>query len=176
MQNYDPSELVHVSGNTYCTREHDSLRISNGKWYWFSRGFGGKSALDYLINVKEYSLPEAVEMILGRDVAVRPSHTPAHVRSEPKELVMPELTDYPGKAAEYLKSRGISSVIITSTCKVTEEESLWDVGMVRRIIQNYSYTGAVIQGKREQIAVGSKFTRKVPKQEQVIIENVNEAI
>lgn len=32
LHNYEPQELVHVSGNTYCTREHDSLRISNGKW------------------------------------------------------------------------------------------------------------------------------------------------
>ena len=36
LKNYEPQELVRVSGNTYCTREHESLRISNGKWYWFS--------------------------------------------------------------------------------------------------------------------------------------------
>jgi len=52
LRNYEPQELVCVSGNTYCTREHDSLRISNGKWCWFSRGIGGRSALDYLIKVK----------------------------------------------------------------------------------------------------------------------------
>ena len=33
LRNYEPQELVRVSGNTYCTREHESLRISNGKWY-----------------------------------------------------------------------------------------------------------------------------------------------
>ena len=38
LRNYEPQELVHVSGNTYCTREHDSLRISNGKWCCFSQG------------------------------------------------------------------------------------------------------------------------------------------
>jgi len=48
LRNYEPQELVHVSGNTYCTREHDSLRISNGKWCWFSQGIGGRSALDYV--------------------------------------------------------------------------------------------------------------------------------
>lgn len=47
LQNYEPQELVHVSGNIYCTKAHDSLRISNGKWCWFSQGIGGKSALDY---------------------------------------------------------------------------------------------------------------------------------
>ena len=53
LRNYEPQELVRVSGNTYCTREHESLRISNGKWYWFSNDIGGKSALDYMIKVKE---------------------------------------------------------------------------------------------------------------------------
>ena len=29
LRNCDPHQLVHVSGGTYCTREHDSLKISN---------------------------------------------------------------------------------------------------------------------------------------------------
>ena len=44
LQRYDPHQLVHVGGSTYCTREHDSLKISNGKWNWFSRKIGGKTA------------------------------------------------------------------------------------------------------------------------------------
>lgn len=58
LQTYEPTELVHVRGNTYCTREHDSLKISNGKWMWWSRGFGGNSALDYLIKVKGMHRPD----------------------------------------------------------------------------------------------------------------------
>ena len=42
----EPNELVRFSGNTYTTRTHDSLKISNGKWMWWSRGIGGNSALD----------------------------------------------------------------------------------------------------------------------------------
>jgi hypothetical protein len=53
LQAYEPGELVRVSGSTYCTREHDSLKIFNGKWHWFSRGIGGRNALDYLVKVKE---------------------------------------------------------------------------------------------------------------------------
>ena len=49
LQTYEPQELVHFGGSTYCTREHDSLKISNGKWCWFSRGIGGRTALDYAI-------------------------------------------------------------------------------------------------------------------------------
>ena len=32
LQRYDPDELVHIGSGTYCTRSHDSLKISNGKW------------------------------------------------------------------------------------------------------------------------------------------------
>ncbi len=56
LQRYDPHQLVHVGGSTYCTREHDSLKISNGKWNWFSRKIGGKTALDYLIKVQGFFL------------------------------------------------------------------------------------------------------------------------
>lgn len=56
LRTYEPHEMVHFGGGTYCTREHDSLKISNGKWCWFSRGFGGYSALNYLIKVKKCHL------------------------------------------------------------------------------------------------------------------------
>ena len=66
LKNYEPGELVHFGGSTYCTRTHDSLKISNGKWCWFSRGIGGRTALDYLIKVREIPFIEAVEMIVGQ--------------------------------------------------------------------------------------------------------------
>ncbi len=31
LQTHEPGELVKLPGNNYCTREHDSLKISNGK-------------------------------------------------------------------------------------------------------------------------------------------------
>lgn len=42
LKNYEPYELVHFSGNTYTTRTHDSLKISNGKWMWWSQRTGCK--------------------------------------------------------------------------------------------------------------------------------------
>ena len=56
LRTYEPQELVRFGGGTYCTREHDSLKISNGKWCWFSRGIGGYSVLNYLIKVKKCHL------------------------------------------------------------------------------------------------------------------------
>lgn len=33
LQTYEPHELVRISSAVYSTRSHDSLKISNGKWY-----------------------------------------------------------------------------------------------------------------------------------------------
>ena len=41
LQEREPDELVRISPGVYCTKEHDSLKISNGKWFWWSRGLGG---------------------------------------------------------------------------------------------------------------------------------------
>ena len=48
LQSCEPQELVRISGNNYTTRTHDSLKISNGKWMWWSQRIGGYNALDYL--------------------------------------------------------------------------------------------------------------------------------
>lgn len=111
LKNYEPGELVKVANGTYCTREHDSLKISNGKWYWFSRRIGGASALDYLIHVKGYSLPTAVEAILGRAVSQPPVSYKQPDRSV-KQLLLPERSTSNLKATHYLRSRGIHPAIL----------------------------------------------------------------
>lgn len=112
LQTNDPGNLVRISGNNYCTRDHDSLKISNGKWHWFSRGIGGASALDYLIKVKDYTLPQAVEELVGPGSITPFPRTQPSVKKEPKKLLMPELEKYPYQAKQYLKNRGIHPVII----------------------------------------------------------------
>lgn len=64
---YEPENLVRLHGNVYCTRQHDSLKISNGKWMWWSRGFGGSSALDYLTKVKGISFSDAMDILIGTE-------------------------------------------------------------------------------------------------------------
>ena len=111
LRSYEPQELVHVSGNTYCTREHDSLRISNGKWCWFSQGIGGRSALDYLIKVKGIPFTQAAEIILGRE-AEKPPVFYCQKERRHMELLMPELSETADRVGKYLQGRGIHSVII----------------------------------------------------------------
>ena len=113
LREFEPSNLVKVKGtsNVYCTAEHDSLKISNGKWYWWSRGFGGVSALDYLIKVKEYSFVEAVELLTGITADWKPPPAPAP-KDEPKELLLPPKNKDCNRVTEYLFGRGVDLAII----------------------------------------------------------------
>lgn len=111
LKNYEPQALVHVSGNTYCTREHDSLRISNGKWYWFSHDVGGRSALDYLIKVKGYSFKDAVAAILGSTARKEP--IPYYQKPQTRhDLLIPELDEDTSMIEKYLFGRGVHPVIV----------------------------------------------------------------
>ena len=112
LQTCEPQELVHVSGNVYCTREHDSLRISNGKWCWFSRGIGGYSALDYLIKVKGCSFMEAMEAVIGRAAIPPPSRAPAPKAEKPKRLLLPPPAPDNRAMLQYLAGRGIDQEIL----------------------------------------------------------------
>lgn len=111
LQHFEPQELVRFSGNTYTTKTHDSLKISNGKWMWWSRGIGGKSALDYLIKVKDYSFLEAVETLMGSSV-VLPTEVVYHKKDKPKKLLLPDKSISTDKIFEYLYGRGIDYAII----------------------------------------------------------------
>ena len=108
----EPNELVHVAGNTYCTREHDSLKISNGKWYWFSQGIGGRSALDYLIKVKGIPFMEAVEVIVGMGAIPAPAAPCTPKENKVKSLCLPEASHCASYAANYLAGRGIDSDLL----------------------------------------------------------------
>ena len=111
---YEPSNLVKVKGttNVYCTAEHDSLKISNGKWYWWSRGFGGYSALDYLMKVREYGFVEAVEILTGQALADWKPPPPAPKKDEPKVLLLPPKNKDCDRVTEYLFGRGIDYALI----------------------------------------------------------------
>ena len=112
LQTYEPQELVHFGGSTYCTREHDSLKISNGKWCWFSRGIGGRTALDYLIKVKEIPFTEAVEWIVGRAAGQPPISCTRQQPEQTKTLLLPQVSRCAAHAVEYLHSRGIDYELI----------------------------------------------------------------
>ncbi len=112
LQTYEPDELVRLSGNVYTTRTHDSLKISNGKWCWWSHDIGGRSALDYLIKVQGMSLPEAVIRINGQAVAILLARSDKVVKGEPKTLLLPDRNENNDRVISYLVDRGVHRSII----------------------------------------------------------------
>lgn len=99
--NYRPNELVKV-GREYKTKAHGSLRISNGKWMWFSQNIGGRTALDYLINVEGMAFQDAVEEIVGDIERAAPVYVkePEYVK---KELIPPDESRRINEMVYYLR-------------------------------------------------------------------------
>ena len=116
LQTYEPTELVRVSGNTWCTREHDSLKVSsNGKWFWWSRGFGGNSALDYLIKVKGIPFIQAMHILTEeRNMPARSDVNHVDTKKDPdrRKLLLPEKSETNLEVIRYLTGRGIDPEII----------------------------------------------------------------
>ncbi len=109
---HEPQELMHLGGDVYCTKTHDSLKISNGKWMWWSRGFGGNSALEYLIKVKGLSFYEAAQHLAsGESIAIVGSTQ----KQKPKQsrLLLPKKHSSNDRVIAYLTSRGIDLEIIS---------------------------------------------------------------
>lgn len=151
LQAYEPGELVHVSGSTYCTREHDSLKISNGKWHWFSRGIGGRNALDYLVKVKEMPFPEAVSQLTGTPLR---AYTAPKAPVMPKErrLLLPDVDSSCDAVKAYLEGRGIHPEIIDYCI---EKKLLFQTSQYK----NALFVGYDRMGKPHYGALRSTFSR-----------------
>ena len=93
LKNYEPYELVEVCRNTYTTKSHDSLKISNGLWYWFTKGVGGKSAIDYLIKVRNFTFINAVQTVLGNIKMQAPVQYKQQEKNKEKHLKVPIKAD-----------------------------------------------------------------------------------
>ncbi len=109
LQTFEPQELQRSGAHEYCTKTHDSLKISNGKWCWNSRGIGGRTALDYLIKVRGMDFVDAVETLCGHRSPPPPSR-PAI--SPPKPFHLPEARCCPASVVRYLQDRGIDPEIV----------------------------------------------------------------
>ena len=137
LQTYEPNELKRCGPNEYCTRTHDSLKISHGKWCWNSRGIGGRTALDYLIKVRGMNFVDAVEALCGCS-APPPSERPAP--KPPKPFQLPEASRFPTRVLSYLQGRGIHPDLLRECIKAgTLYES--------RKYQNCVFVGKDITGR-----------------------------
>lgn len=116
LKQQEPGELVHVGGNVYSTKTHDSLKISNGMWTWWSRGIGGRSALDYLIKVRGMSFLAAVEQISDGNIIVvsPPIQNAKPPASQQTAFSLPEANVNNAAVLRYLAGRCISPYLLQS--------------------------------------------------------------
>lgn len=140
LRKFEPDNVEEVKGtkNVYRTVDHDSLKISNGKWFWWSQGFGGYTALDYLIKVRNYSFMDAVEILTGKELAKWTPPPKKEEKNETKVLRLPEKYQDSNRVMQYLFDRGIDYQII--------QECIAD-GVIFE--SNGRYHNAVFVGKDE---------------------------
>ena len=112
LQIYEPGNLKRVAGNEYRTIDHDSLRISNGKWHWYSKGIGGHNALQYLMKVREMKFPDAVRQILQLPPEEYQSVIPQKQSEKKREFSPPARNYNHNQVIAYLEGRGISRNVI----------------------------------------------------------------
>lgn len=117
LQMYEPNNLKRIAGNEYCTLDHDSLRISNGKWHWYSKGIGGYNAIQYLMKVREMSFPDAVRQILQLPseeyhAAIQSAREQIPQSQEQRVFAPPARNYNHNQVISYLEGRGISRDVI----------------------------------------------------------------
>ena len=114
LQAFEPQELKKCGGREYRTVTHDSLKISNGKWNWHSRGIGGRTALDYLMKVRGMDFVSAVETLCGERGAAVWTPSEASRREKPeKPFLLPQENRCGTAAVSYLMGRGIDADVIS---------------------------------------------------------------
>ena len=114
----NPNEIVYEGNGLYTTKTHDSLKMSNGIWNWFSHGIGGKNAIDYIMEDERVSFIEAIKILMQRTniqaenyqeiVAKIPAKEERKVVLD-KKIILPERNENNKRVYAYLRSRGIDS-------------------------------------------------------------------
>lgn len=113
LENYEPYELVKINERMYSTREHDSLKISNGLWCWWSRGIGGKNALKFLMVVRGMSYDDAVELLVNKTAIAPPVYSKPIKFEKAKKLILPDRAIDNSRLSRYLQwNRGIDEEIV----------------------------------------------------------------
>ncbi len=111
-RNYEPYELVKISSNEYATKTHDSLRMSNGLWNWFSKGIGGKNAIEYIMESEHLKFIDAVHFLLNKMQISTPVYVENQEKRKKRHIVLPDKNVNENMVKSYLKSRGIDTEII----------------------------------------------------------------
>lgn len=183
LKNYEPSELIEVCRGTYSTKSHDSLKISNGLWYWFTKQIGGKNAIDYLMKVRDYSFINAVQTVMGNIKVQAPIIYKQEEKSKNRKLVLPLKASNNNIAINYLLSRGIESEIIQHCIEnnlLYEEQRNHNVvfiGYDENQVPRYAFCRATNEERFMREATGSdkKYSFKINSEKENNILHVFES-
>ena len=112
MINVEPDNLVKVSSKSYSTKEHDSMRIDEVGWNWFSKGIGGRSAYSYLEIVKKLDFKSIMDIL--HDLSINENKVSYNIleSNKKKDFILPERFENNDRVIKYLTSRGIDKDII----------------------------------------------------------------
>ena len=116
---YEQDSIKRV-GSAYRMKDHPSIEVKRGRWRWYSQGLYGKTALDYLVNVRGYGFVDAVCHLLG-ELPQGNERAVNHKFNAPKKTIAPNTTaeqEHPrlilprrhknnDRVIAYLQSRGI---------------------------------------------------------------------
>jgi hypothetical protein len=149
---FEPGNVRRVGGS-YRLKDPESLSITSGKWFWHSHGFGGRTALDFLTDVRGYGLVEAVCLLIGERPVERGQKpdAPAGYTKTPPQMITPNAKPPPERipfsppprnadnrrVIAYLQSRGIDKSLIL------------DCIDQNRLYESRPYHNAVFTGKDE---------------------------
>lgn len=183
LKNYEPSELIEVCRGTYSTKSHDSLKISNGLWYWFTKQVGGKNAIDYLMKVRDYTFINAVQTVMGNIKIQAPTIYKQQEKNKERKLILPLKESNNNIAINYLLSRGIEKEIIQFCIEknlLYEEQKNHNVvfvGYDEKQIPRYAFCRATNEEKFMREATGSdkKYSFKINSQRENNILHVFES-
>jgi hypothetical protein len=112
----EPDNIKRV-GREYRLKDHPSLAVSPGKWYWHSHKMGGRTAVGYLTDVRGYSFVDAVCAVLNERPQERFIPTKAKPLSERKLFMLPLRNSNNRRIIAYLQSRGIDKELILNCIK-----------------------------------------------------------
>lgn len=111
--------LKRVTAREYTLLEHDSLKISPDRgWYWHSRQTGG-NAIDFFMQVEGKTFLQAMEMIIGNSGAyIRSGSEQTRKEEGTRELRLPVANWNNDRVIKYLtETRGLSKPLVLSCIK-----------------------------------------------------------
>ena len=117
LQRYEPNNLISTAPGEYRLKDHDSLKISNNKFNWFSRGIGGSNAIDYLVKVRGVEFKDAVRALVGDYTTIpytadKPPPKLSKPPGDERIFTLPHANSHNSDVITYLAGRSIDSGII----------------------------------------------------------------